>query len=167
VHRLHHGTRYDPSLGEDDMTTRQSGIYSRQSKQWQPGQVMLPPAPASLVDMFSQLTQVQEDISMADIVAEDDSSDNTRDDTDPCFQQPIPVAGYAFLASSYEVEDNWYLVARGDDINDIPNDDWEHCILSENEEATYVGRRSIDGTCCNVWYSPSWKGFIAQIMHGR
>lgn len=65
-------------------------------------------------------------------------------------------AGYAF-------------VAKGD-LSTIQNDDWEIRVLDPVTagfaDAYEVGRATIDGTLCRVWWSRLLEAYIAQTFRG-
>lgn len=66
---------------------------------------------------------------------------------------PRPMSGYAYLCSS----------CRGN-FRGAPDDDWDTVLIGDSEirSARFVGKRTIDGSPCNVWQTSA--GYIAQTV---
>ncbi len=72
----------------------------------------------------------------------------------PALPPRAPKNGYAFVA----------LAPQGTDINSIDAEMWEISLIEvfQDETFSYLGRRAIDGTTCNVWWAVEGDAFVAQ-----
>jgi hypothetical protein len=62
-----------------------------------------------------------------------------------------------------ELMDGYAYVAQGD-LATIPNDDWDIEVITPRGDEYAVGRVTIDGTSCQVWWSPELQANVAQVL---
>jgi hypothetical protein len=75
------------------------------------------------------------------------------------------VADRETISAAQELESGYAFVAKGD-LRSIPNDEWEHAVITPRGDEYEIGRVRIDGHMHRVWWSTELQANVAQIFRG-